>query len=783
MNAKSTIMQYVIAATVLLVCLTANKAQAQDAVRAIENDSQVQSIIDRMGKDKFIETARKNPAFLESFEIRLEGMRGIDMETRGLLDVAKFEATLNNVQKKKMKAMDNHKWLASYNWYSTLYDGSDINQLMLDERTYFMYAEDEEGNFSTNEISQTLDDDWQPNYVGSYNEAADGNYFFYKYYEDYSNTGWNYQMEYEYLYNDMGMLEMTSYYDVYAAEGDIESEHVRSNYTYDENGYRDTIIDEYREGDVWYNDWKRDYDYDADGVWLQWTDYQWMNNDWLKYRDIINSYNEDGSWNNQVVEFYDEETGELTNKVKYELVNDSDGNIIEEYYYVWDFETEAWGGPYYRWLYTNDSNGNLTEFVFQYRDSETEEWINLSKAEYSYNAEGYLLTYYWSGWNSETQEWVLNYGYENEFNENSQRTKSTTSYYYEGVLDYSYTTNYEYDAEGYIVKGTSSYSNGETTYYDGYWEYNYATEMPVETPFLSIASLADRPDDQGGYIEIALDGLYVGSTDLSTKYWLVWVRNGENWENIHRSEYFEGVGSTATVPVYDTKPSDEEPDASNTFQFMVTAHGAGGAILAATPISAGYAEDNIAPAKVNAVTSTVNEVDNTISFSWNATADSDVDGYHVYLLEEGEFDSENSLGFSKSTNIDVPRPIEQGDYQYVVVAIDENRNYGQASDAVMVSFATSNELAELPVEFQLSQNYPNPFNPTTNIAYSLPEASEVRLSVYDMVGREVATIVNGRKQAGNHTAQFDATNLSSGMYIYRIEAGSFTKTRQMMLIK
>lgn len=107
-------------------------------------------------------------------------------------------------------------------------------------------------------------------------------------------------------------------------------------------------------------------------------------------------------------------------------------------------------------------------------------------------------------------------------------------------------------------------------------------------------------------------------------------------------------------------------------------------------------------------------------------------------------------------------------------------NLESIDDATSVS---TEEGGENPSEFSLNQNYPNPFNPTTNISFNLPQASEVSLKVYNMLGQEVATLVNGRMASGQQSVTFNASGLSSGMYIYRIQAGKFLQTRKMMLIK
>ncbi|MGA9407722.1 MAG: endo-1,4-beta-xylanase [Bacteroidota bacterium] len=89
----------------------------------------------------------------------------------------------------------------------------------------------------------------------------------------------------------------------------------------------------------------------------------------------------------------------------------------------------------------------------------------------------------------------------------------------------------------------------------------------------------------------------------------------------------------------------------------------------------------------------------------------------------------------------------------------------------------------LPKEFALLQNYPNPFNPTTVISYQLPVNSFVTLKIYDVLGRFVETLVSGRQEAGSHSLEFNGTNLKSGVYFYTLRAGSFTATRELLLLK
>lgn len=120
-----------------------------------------------------------------------------------------------------------------------------------------------------------------------------------------------------------------------------------------------------------------------------------------------------------------------------------------------------------------------------------------------------------------------------------------------------------------------------------------------------------------------------------------------------------------------------------------------------------------------------------------------------------------------------PSPIETAASNTVVVTVP-----GKDID----KYSESNNIG-LNNEYYLSQNYPNPFNPSTIISYSLPVSGQIILKVFDILGREVAELVNEHKEAGTHTMKFDASDLTSGIYFYQIKAGDFSETRKLILQK
>ncbi|MEO9886064.1 MAG: T9SS type A sorting domain-containing protein [Balneola sp.] len=128
--------------------------------------------------------------------------------------------------------------------------------------------------------------------------------------------------------------------------------------------------------------------------------------------------------------------------------------------------------------------------------------------------------------------------------------------------------------------------------------------------------------------------------------------------------------------------------------------------------------------------------------------------------------------------------LPSGDYTLTVQAIDPlNSTSALSETGTLTIISTSAESEDLPLRTELQQNYPNPFNPTTTIQFELVKATSTKLTVYDVLGRKVRELVNEIRPAGTNTIQFDAANLASGIYLYRLEANGVVQTKRLTLIK
>jgi hypothetical protein len=142
-----------------------------------------------------------------------------------------------------------------------------------------------------------------------------------------------------------------------------------------------------------------------------------------------------------------------------------------------------------------------------------------------------------------------------------------------------------------------------------------------------------------------------------------------------------------------------------------------------------------------------------------------------------------SSGSISGEILEIPMDVyTSDDINFEVITYSNNTK--QVHSIVVNSSTVNNESEEIiPNKFSLGQNYPNPFNPSTHIQYALPESAQVTLEVFNSVGQKVMELVNGQKSAGYHTATFDASGLSSGVYLYKLTTPSFSQTNKMLLIK
>jgi hypothetical protein len=203
----------------------------------------------------------------------------------------------------------------------------------------------------------------------------------------------------------------------------------------------------------------------------------------------------------------------------------------------------------------------------------------------------------------------------------------------------------------------------------------------------------------------------------------------------------------------------------------------------ADPITNQFAGSDDTPLPVELVSFTVRAVPQAVHVSWTTATEVNCFGFEIqrsagdrsnwqwvgFLEGAGTVNAEKTYSYYDRNNA-------AGTFSYRLKQIDRDGKffYSRAVEVVLTS---------MPSEFGLDQNHPNPFNPTTSIGFDLPEESYVDLTVYNIIGQEVARLVNSVLPAGHHAVSFDASALPSGMYFYRLDAGPYTSIKKMTLLK
>jgi hypothetical protein len=192
--------------------------------------------------------------------------------------------------------------------------------------------------------------------------------------------------------------------------------------------------------------------------------------------------------------------------------------------------------------------------------------------------------------------------------------------------------------------------------------------------------------------------------------------------------------------------------------------------------------NGITPVELSSFTASLLQNEKTVQIDWTTATETNNSGFEILRKAQNDNDW-NKIGFvpGHGTTTETQyysstyNEVKSGKYQYKLKQIDYDGTF-KYSQIVEVEIQFVNE-------FSLSQNYPNPFNPSTVISYRLPVIGFVTLKVYDILGREVVTLVNEEKSIGIYEVEFNATGFPSGIYFYKLQAGPFTETKKMILLK
>ncbi|UCH09953.1 MAG: M6 family metalloprotease domain-containing protein [Fidelibacterota bacterium] len=320
---------------------------------------------------------------------------------------------------------------------------------------------------------------------------------------------------------------------------------------------------------------------------------------------------------------------------------------------------------------------------------------------------------------------------------------------------------------------------------------------------VSVLGIADVPDDEGGSVIISWSPIAADSGVSSTiSGYTIWLQasdlhysagsrvlpyDGGHWEYCGFLEADSAAFYQLAVQTF----MDSNATGLNKSYFRIAASQNDSLVVAVSAITEGYSVDNRAPeSPVNLAAASSGTAG--VRLTWHSNNEADLGVYRIYRGSSSEFIPAHIDSFVSATSdtfyIDND-PVLPTPY-YRVAALDYNGNISEYSEAVTPGTVIVAENIDLsiPGSFQLYQNYPNPFNPNTTIRFDLPSATYVRILVFDLQGREIRRLIDGRLLAGQHLAQWDGLSSDgrespAGIYIVRLETSRFIANRKMVLLK
>ena len=402
----------------------------------------------------------------------------------------------------------------------------------------------------------------------------------------------------------------------------------------------------------------------------------------------------------------------------------------------------------YRDTYSYDPNGNQISYVSEDWDTSSSSWVYDGKEDYVYNTNNKMIVKIESQWNSSSNAWENDRKYEWAYDSNNNKLWEVYFRWHSGAWENSHKYEWTYD-------GNNKTSEVYTYWGSGVWKNSSKEEYT-----------------------------YDGNNNLISENTFKWNSSSNAWVNEYWTLYTYNSDNKIT---FENKKNWDSGTSSwkNKERTTYTYSGSGKLLhqLEETFNSGSWEKDN-------EYIYAYNGNDHLVSYIEN---DKDKYTYRYNSLGNCNGGSHESWLTNHWVSTDAPG------YMFLpwLFTLDNNAEYsvlmelkwysslfpGYEFSVYYKGITDVKEKKTTPQTFELKQNYPNPFNPSTKISYTLPQSSNVTLKVYDILGNEISTLVNNKQSAGTYELNFDASNLTSGIYFYQIQAGEFTQVHKMLLLK